>query len=66
MRQQVCRNVVPAGWQVCPFEPTIIRMRPTTDVQLSQSITELALESRYFGYTSSLSSDCVERAFTSA
>ncbi|MDL4915210.1 MAG: hypothetical protein QRY16_15935 [Enterobacterales bacterium endosymbiont of Blomia tropicalis] len=26
MRPQVCRNVVPAGWLVCPFQPAVNRL----------------------------------------
>jgi transposase InsO family protein len=25
VRQRVCRNAVPAGWLVCPFQPAVIR-----------------------------------------
>ncbi len=25
-RLRVCRNVVPAGWQVCPCQPAVIRL----------------------------------------
>jgi putative transposase len=50
VRQRVCRNVVPAGWQVCPCLPAVAVQRPVADAQLSVRITELALERRRFGY----------------
>ena len=43
MWQWVCRNAVPASWQVCPC-------LPAADVHLSERNTELALERRRFGY----------------
>ena len=49
----VCRNVVPAGLQVCLCRPAAMRLeaqRPAADAHLSGRITELALERRRFGY----------------
>jgi putative transposase len=46
----VCRNVEPAGLQVCPCRPAAEAQRPAADAHLSGRITELALERRRFGY----------------
>lgn len=46
----VCRNVVPAGLQVCPCRPAATRLSVRRLMHLSGRITELALERRRFGY----------------
>ena len=47
----VCRNVVPAGLQVCLCRPAVMILSVRLlDAHLSGRITELALERRRFGY----------------
>jgi hypothetical protein len=63
--QRVCRNVVPAGWQVCLFQPAVIqlsvRLLTRSYLYASQSwhLNAVAL------VTGGSGSYCVVRAFTS-
>lgn len=63
--QRVCRNAVPAGWQVCPFQPAVIRLsvrlltRSCLDASQSWHLNAAAL------VTGASGSYCAGRAFTS-
>ncbi len=63
--QRDCRNAVSAGWQVCPFQRAVIRLR----VRLLTHSCLYASQSWHLNavalFTGASGSYCVVRAFTS-